>query len=146
MLLHVHHLIIAGLCYDSFMFALLLATIIGAGFAFLATQNTVNVPVHVANYSWSAIPLYAVAITSLLIGLFLAFLLSLFNWAASSLTLHGKEVRAHKAESTVADLQNKIRELEAKNAELAAKHHEIKEVKAAENPSTVSRITHSFTK
>lgn len=126
------------------MASLLLAVIIGTGFAIVATQNTTSVVIHLGNYTWSHIPLYAVAIGSLFVGLAIAFLLHIFDWAAASLNLHRKEARAHKAELNVASLEAKIRDLEDQNADLKAKLHETNEVTAAENPSPLSRFKHSF--
>lgn len=128
------------------MASLLLAAIIGTAFAILATQNTVSVPVHILGYSWTGIPLYIVAVGSLLLGLVVSFLLSLFNWATSSLTIHGKEARAQKAESTVANLKARIAELEAKNADIKSDLHETKEIQAAEHPSPIRRFTQSFSR
>lgn len=125
------------------MFSLLLAVIIGTGFAILATQNTIPVAIHVGGYTWNHIPLYAVAIGSLVVGLLLAYLLSIFQWATSSLLIHGKEARAHKAEEAVARLEAKIKELEIKNAELSA-HHTHKEDHDDGHTSPLSRLTHSF--
>jgi len=105
-----------------------------------------SVPVHIGSLSWSGIPLYAVAIGSLLVGLVLAFLLSLFNWATSSLTMHGKDVRAHKAETTVADLQAKISDLETKNTELKTKLHEPETVRTEDETSPLRRFTQSFSR
>jgi uncharacterized integral membrane protein len=126
------------------MASLLLAVILGTGFAILATQNTTNVVIHLGSYSWSHIPLYAIAIGSLFVGLVIAFLLSIFDWATSSLNLHRKEVRAHKAEASIASLETKIQDLEAANAALRAQLHETDEVHAAENPSPLRRFTHSL--
>jgi len=128
------------------MFYLIIAAVIGTVFALLATQNTLSVPIHIAGYTWASIPLYVVAIISLLVGLVISWLLSIVNWASSSLTMHSKELRAKKAETGMAQLQAKIQALEIKNAELEAKLHEKDAVHAAEQPNPLHRITHSFTK
>ncbi len=128
------------------MASLLLAVIIGTGFAVVATQNTANVAVHLGNYTWSHIPLYAIAIGSLFVGLVIAFLLSIFDWAASSLSLHRKEVRAQKAETTIAQLQTKIKDLEDRNTELKAKLHNTGDADTGDKPSPLHRFTHSLSR
>lgn len=138
------HGLIDVIGYIDTMASLLLAVIIGTGFAIVATQNTTNVVIHLGNYTWSHIPLYAVAIGSLFIGLAIAFLLHIFDWAASSLNLHRKELRAHKAESTVADLQTRIHELEEQNTDLRARVHDTEVARTADEASPLHRFTHSF--
>lgn len=128
------------------MFFLLIAAIIGAGFAILSTQNTIGVPVHLGGYYWTHIPLYLIAIASLLVGLLIAWLLSLINWAASTVHLHGKELRARKAETSADRLEARVHDLELENAKLRSQLHETEAVDQAERPSPLERITHSFSR
>ena len=126
------------------MSSLLVAAVIGTIFAFLATQNTVPVSIHLAGYTWSNIPLFVVAIASLLVGLTISWLVSIVNWAFASLTIRNKEVRANKAENTVSQLEKRIHDLQIKNQELESQIDEEKKVHKAEHPSPLHNITHSF--
>jgi len=128
------------------MFYLIIAAVIGTVFAFLATQNTLPVQIHLGGYTWSGIPLYGVAIVSLLVGLVISWLLSIVNWASSSLVIRSKEVRAKKAETGMAQLQSRIQELENKNTELEAKLHEKDAAYELEDPSPLHRIKHSLSR
>jgi uncharacterized integral membrane protein len=126
------------------MFSLLIAAIIGTVFAFLATQNTVPVSIHLGSYSWSNIPLFVVAIVSLLVGLIISWLLSIVNWAFSSMTIRSKEVRAQKAETSINQLQKRIVELENRNTELETKLQNKVVRDDVDEPSPLHRLTHSF--
>jgi uncharacterized integral membrane protein len=117
------------------MSSLLIAAIIGIGFSLLAIQNTLPVQIHLAGYTWSGVPLFIIAFASLLVGLAIAWFLSLFSWASSSLSLHGKEARANKAENTVSQLEKRILELEAQIDKNEKVHK-------AEHPSKLHSLTH----
>lgn len=130
------------------MFFLLLIGIFGLGFAYLATQNTAGVVLYVGNYMWGGVPLYVIALGSLLFGIFISWVFSLFDWAASSLTLHGKESTIKKAAQEVDALQQKIHELELENARLCAKDKDIRhDIDAAEEEKPgnfLHRLRHGF--
>ncbi len=126
------------------MFSLLTAAIIGTIFAFLATQNTVPVSIHLGGYTWTNVPLFVVAIASLLVGLIISWLLSIVNWAFSSMTIRNKEVRAQKAETSISQLQKRILELENRNTELETKLQNKGMGDDLDESSPLHRLTHSF--
>lgn len=107
------------------METLVIVTVIGLGFAYFATQNTANVIVQLADYSFN-IPLYLVAIVSLLLGLFVALIISLFENISSGITIWGKENKLKQADRKIADLAKRIRQLEIENASLQTKAEEPK--------------------
>lgn len=97
---------------------LLIAVIIGAIFAYIATQNTNGVPLNLGPYSWSSLPLYIVVLGSLLVGLLVGWLMSMIDGIASAFTLHGKDKKIRQAESEVELLRERIHKLEIENKEL----------------------------
>ncbi len=95
------------------MFTLLIVIILGVGFAFLATQNTVSVPVSFGyGLTLEGIPLYIVALASLLFGVFVSWLISLFDGIGSFFSGYRKNA--------------KIKELEEENTRLRAKNTDLK--------------------
>lgn len=131
------------IAYADTMFSLLIAAVIGTIFAFLATQNTVPVTIRLAGYTWSNVPLFVVAIASLLVGLVLSWLVSIVNWAFASMTIRSKEVRAQKAETSLNHIQKRIAELENRNTELEAKLQQ-RDLRDNDEPSPLHRLSHSF--
>ncbi len=132
------------------MMLLIFTVILGIGFALFATQNTIKVPVELGNIQYTGIPLYAVALGSLLLGLGVSAILRMIDWATTGLTLRGKDNQIRKSESTVEQLQQKIKELEIENARFKNKtptnnstfqrHPDL----AVHNPSLIDHIKTSF--
>lgn len=107
------------------MITLIVVTIMGLGFAFFATQNTANVIVNIANYSFN-VSLYLVAIASLFLGLFLSLIISVFEGIASSLTIWGKESRIKQADREITEMAKRINRLQLENTHLQTKVEESK--------------------
>lgn len=106
------------------MFALILMIIFGMLLVFFALENTNNVTMTVANYSIPNIPLYMVVIGSILLGLFVGWFMSIFEWISSSFTMRGKDNAIKSAKTTVTKLEERIHELEVENARLKGEKHE----------------------
>lgn len=129
------------------MLTLIAAVILGLVFAYIAVQNTTGVPIRIGVYEWINIPLYIIAIGSLLFGLFISWLLSLVDWIASALTISGKDNALHKAERTIENLDRKIHELELENARLRGekKEAQVREHVAYTRPPTFfERLRHGL--
>ncbi|MBI4226369.1 DUF1049 domain-containing protein [Candidatus Roizmanbacteria bacterium] len=75
---------------------LILTVFLGLGFAYFATQNIAPVAVHIVNYRFN-LPLYLVVIFSILVGLLLSLIISLFENISASLTIWGKEAKINQA-------------------------------------------------
>lgn len=105
------------------MEVLILTVILGLGFAFFATQNIAPVVVNFANYSFN-LPLYLVVIFSILVGLFLSLVISLFENISASLTIWGKEAKINQAKEKIAKLNKQIDQLERENIELKSKKNQ----------------------
>lgn len=134
------------------MIILILTVLIGIGFAYFATQNTIGVPVQIGNNFYSSVPLYAIALGSLLLGLAISGILRMIDWAATGLTLRGKDNQIRQTESTVEQLNKKIKDLEMENSRLRGEDRGNKradlehEVHDGENPSLKSRLRHSISR
>ncbi len=111
------------------MTTLVLTGLIGLGLAFLATQNTQGVTLQVGNLIWANIPLYAVALGSLLFGLIISWLISGVNSFFSFIAMHGKNSEIKETNQTVEQLKNRIQELEN---ERIVEHPEAARVNTAE--------------
>lgn len=118
------------------MFLLLLLVIFGLGFSYLATQNTMGVNLQLYNQTLTGVPLYIVALGSLLVGFFIAWIVSLIDWASSAMTMHSKDSAIHRNERTIMSLQEKVRDLELENARLRGETDEEVE------PEKISREEH----
>lgn len=94
------------------MLTLILFVILGLGIAFFAIQNTSPVSINLAGMSFSGIPLYVIMLVSLLAGLIAGWVISLFDWASTTMTLRRKDVRLHKAEQTIGYLTDRVATLE----------------------------------
>ncbi len=103
------------------MITLIAFVVVGILAALFATQNTLHGSITIASYTFTDIPMYLIVLTSLLIGLVLSFLISLFNSISSSLTIHGKNVKIKETKQTVNDLTKRIHQLELENEHLKTK-------------------------
>lgn len=100
------------------MLALLIAVVFGAAVGYFATQNTIPVTIRMAEYAIEDVPLYLVVIGSLLIGLFVAWILYVARSVSSSLAMRGKNSEVRRARETIAELETRVRDLEVENARL----------------------------
>ena len=132
------------------MFALLLTFIFGLGIAYFTAQNTHGVTVTLANYPLTDVPLYIVVIASLLIGLFVGWIMSVMQSISSGFAIRGKESAIRKAHNDIHALQARVHELETENAELRGENEEkqapvvIDREEPVYHPSFFDRLRHSF--
>jgi uncharacterized integral membrane protein len=133
------------------MFAIILTFIFGLGIAYFTAQNTHGVDLTLANYPLTDVPLYMIVIASLLIGLFVGWIINLMQSISSGFTIRGKETAIKRAHTDIASLQSRIHALETENARLRGVHdvdvHEREVVDTEERvyrPSIFDRIRHSF--
>jgi uncharacterized integral membrane protein len=105
------------------MFALILIVILGLGMALFAQQNTQTVSLTVGLYSFAAVPIYVVVILSVLVGLFVAWILSVMDFFSHSVTLRRKDSALGTAERRVATLEEKLADLRDENARLRGEKH-----------------------
>lgn len=119
------------------MLGLIVLVIFGLGMAYFATQNTMPTIVYIANYRLANIPMYLIVIGSLLLGMFISWIVSIADSFSSNLTIHGKDSTIKAADRTIDELQEEKHELEVENARL-------REKEKAERPSLAHRLKHSF--
>lgn len=100
------------------MFSLILLVVVGLMFGYFATQNTVITPITLAGYPISDTPLYLIIGITLLLGLLLAWIISLSDSIMAALKLRGKEHTIQAAQKTNSALSQKINALEVENARL----------------------------
>jgi uncharacterized integral membrane protein len=96
------------------LFTLVLGLVIG----YFATQNTTPVALQFGDYILAEIPLYVVAVGSMLLGLFIAWIFYFARTVSSALTIYGKDSAMKKAKQTIAELEQRVRELEAEDHQL----------------------------
>lgn len=106
------------------MSTLIVAVIAGLLFAFFATANTAGVTINIGNYLLNNVPLYLVALGSLLLGLLISWVISLVDSLSSGLSLRSKEQQIKQTEHRLEDLKSRVQELEIENARLKGEHHD----------------------
>ena len=102
------------------MLNLIIAIIFGLIIAFFATQNTSVISLHFLNYTIPGIPVYAVVIGALLIGLFLSWIVSVINSITTGFTMRGKESKIKDYKKVTAELTKQIHQLELENTRRGA--------------------------
>ncbi|MBI4039116.1 DUF1049 domain-containing protein [Candidatus Daviesbacteria bacterium] len=112
------------------MEVIILGVIVGLGIGYFATQNTNLISLYIGPYAIPNIPLYLVVISTLLIGLLLAWIFYLVNSFSSKITLYGKENKIKADEKTIAELTKEIHKLELENTRLREKSGEEEDVKS----------------
>jgi cell shape-determining protein MreC len=100
------------------MLVLLIAVVFGLAIGYFATQNVTPVTIQVAQYALQEVPLYLVVVGSLLIGLFIAWILYFAKSVSSTVTIYGKNHAVKRANQTATVLEERVHELEAENARL----------------------------
>lgn len=96
------------------MEALILLIIFGLGASYFATQNTGNVHILLGGFMISSIPLYIVVIGSILLGVFISWLINIANSFSTMFVLRGKDVALKTFQEKIDDLQERNNQLEEK--------------------------------
>ena len=123
--------------YTIIMSTLIILIIFGLGMAYFATQNTGLIHLTVANFYSGGIPLYIVVIGSMLLGIFISWLISLVNSLTASFKMR-------KINSQMRNANRTIDELTKKNAALLKENDSLKKEQATEEikePVTEEQIT-----
>jgi len=102
------------------MIGLLLSIVLAVIFAYVALQNNTSVGIQIAQWQFVGIPLYIVSLGSLLVGLVIAWVFSLFEKGSFALTMYGKDNQLRAEKQHVQNLERKVEELERENNKL---HH-----------------------
>lgn len=136
------------------MFSLLILIVFGLGVAYFATQNTGVVHINLANYFIEGVPLYVIVIGSMILGIFISWLISMVDSLSSILRIHGKEAELKEAYRTIESLKKDKEALFIENTYLKGDQKKpLKQSESNENthkeqvmrPTFFTRIRHSFT-
>ena len=100
------------------MIVLILAIIFEIAIAYFTTQNTTPVTIQFAEYTLEQVPLYLIALKSLMVGLFMASILYFAKSVSTTVKTFGKDHALRRAKRSAADLELRIQELETENAKL----------------------------
>lgn len=93
-------------------------------FSFFATENTMPATITLAGQTLTQVPLYILIGITLLIGLFLSWVISLLDSLAVSMKLRRREHTIKDAQQTIQDLNKRVNDLEIDNARLAQKNED----------------------
>jgi len=116
---------------------LIIAVIAGIGIAYFAMQNPTTVSITLASYHFFNIPLFMLVAGSLLFGLLVAWIISLFGSLGTSFLFHKQNNRIEKDNQIIHDLENKIHNLELENVRLKGKNSDTNS-----SPQKVTEYTH----
>lgn len=101
------------------MFSLILLIIFALAFGYFATFNQDLIPLVLGPYyTTPPIPLYIVIGLTLLVGLLLAWFISLAGSLSNGFALRQKERELNNKEATITTLTKKVNELQIENANL----------------------------
>ena len=125
------------------MIGLILTLVIAVALSYFALQNTQPVTVRLQGYVFDGIPLFLVAMASMVIGIAVSFAISLVDSLSNAFTLLGKDHKIRETERTAEVYENKIRDLEVENERLRGKtHHDYATQSAFSKPNVVQRLRH----
>ncbi len=94
--------------------------------AIFATQNTAGVDVVLANSVVPDVPLYAIVIASLLLGLLVGWIVNLFWSISSFFSFRSQEDTIAGKNRALNDLNRKVRDLERENDKLRIERDNLK--------------------
>jgi uncharacterized integral membrane protein len=100
------------------MLSILLSVCIGLGIGYFATQNTAPVTLQFGEFVLDNVPLYMVAVGSLLAGLLIAWIFSFGRTFSTTFTTFGRGRQVSKVDHNVAALERRVHDLEEDNAQL----------------------------
>lgn len=99
------------------MLLIFLSMIFGLAIGYFATQNTWPVTIQFGELVLQNVPLYMIAVGSLILGLLIGVIFYLAR-SVSTLRFVGKDHETERARRTVIELEHKVHALEAENARL----------------------------
>lgn len=100
------------------MATLILAIFLAIGILYFSIQNTYPITVTLANYPLTDIPLYLIVIISVGIGLFVGFIINIFQSLSTFFSIHGKDAAVRNANNTIASLKEKLKDAQIENKQL----------------------------
>jgi uncharacterized integral membrane protein len=104
------------------MLSILFAAIFGLAIGYFAIQNAAPVTIQLGELVFQEVPLYLVAVGSLVFGILIASILYLARTVSANMTIHGRHHQPVTDNKTVVALERRIHDLEIENARLKASH------------------------
>jgi uncharacterized integral membrane protein len=101
------------------MLSILFSAILGLAIGYFALQNATPVTIQLGELAFSDVPLYLIAVGSLILGIFIA---SIFYLARTVSSVHGRHHHPTTDDKTVMALERRIHDLEIENTRLKAVH------------------------
>jgi len=105
------------------MLSILFSAIFGLAIGYFALQNAAPVTIQMGEWVFQDVPLYLVAVGSLILGVLISSIFFFARLVSANMTIHGR--RHHpmtESRETVAALERRIHDLELENARLTATH------------------------
>lgn len=119
--------------------------VLGIGFAYFAAQNTSAVDIQLAGHHLPAVPLYILALGSLLLGIFISWIISLANGVSFLFSNYKKDSKIKDKESTIEELTTKLHQTELENARLKGENLDTNTpAEPINQPSFFDRLRHRF--
>ena len=103
------------------MLSILLSVCLGLVIGYFATQNTAPVSLQFGEFVLDNVPLYVVAVGSLLLGLLIAWIFSFGRTFSASFATFGSRRQGREVDHNVTALERRVRDLEVDNAQLKFK-------------------------
>lgn len=137
------------------MLGLVVAIIFSLEVAYFASQNSVGIPLHFVNYTWSGIPLYVVVVSSILIGVMISWFISAVNSASYFMKVRSKDSIIQRDKKELLEMKQRIQKLEVENERLkvqrdnSSKHHvteRVHETDLEHKPSILEKVFPSTTR
>ncbi len=107
----------------SFLFTIIFAIFI----AYVSTQNTTPVTIHLQQYSWPGIPLYLLLLTFLLTGALFAWILHVLNIFSMNMLLKSRSNSLAEEKRMNLELTKRIHQLELENTKLTSEEDILEE-------------------
>jgi len=119
-----------------FVFGLLVALI----FSYFALQNSEPVDLRFGQYIAPNIPVYIIAIISMVTGVILSLVFSLAESLSATMTIFGKDRKIRSTENALEKLEDKMHRLEIENTALKEKGHSFARQSVFDKPNVFQKI------
>jgi uncharacterized integral membrane protein len=103
------------------MLAILFSAIFGLAIGYFAIQNATPVTIQLGELVLQGVPVYLIAVGSLILGIFIASIFYLARTVSANMTIHGRH-QPTTDNKTVVALERRIHDLEIENTRLKASH------------------------
>jgi uncharacterized membrane protein (DUF106 family) len=123
------------------MAILFILIVFGLGMAYFATQNTGLIHITIASFYSGGIPVYVIVIGSILLGIFISWLISLMNSLTASFKMRKIHAEIRDAHRTIDELTKKNSELLKENASLKSEQEEQITEDEVQEPTNEEQIT-----